>query len=166
MSDRFGSATRLGLDGLSYEWVDKVTGNIVFDIAPYGGGNLQFLKATITSAQVLALSGTPVTLIAAPGTGLFVQIVDALIYLNYNSAAYAAGSTLQILSGSVAVATTTATLINGSASAVIQPAFPLIGSTGKPGGSNSAITLGVAGANFTTGNSTLDVLLWYSIVTL
>ena len=166
MSDSFGTYPRLAADGVSYEWVDKLTGNIVFDIAPYGGGNLQFLKTTITSAQILALSSAPVTLIAAPGAGYFIDIQGVLIYLNYTSPAYAAGSTLQILSGSVAVATTTATLINGSASAVIQPAFPLIGSTGKPGGSNSAITLGVAGANFTTGNSTLDVLLWYSIVTL
>lgn len=37
-------------------------------------------RVTITSAQVLALAGTPKELIPAPGPGKLIQVVDALLY--------------------------------------------------------------------------------------
>jgi len=47
-------------------------------------------KTTITTAQVLALETTPITIVAAPGAGLFNEFVSATLFLDYNSAAYAA----------------------------------------------------------------------------
>jgi len=43
----------------------------------------------LTAAQLLALNATPVTLVAAPGAGKVLVFERALLYLAYNSAAYA-----------------------------------------------------------------------------
>ena len=165
MSDIFTVATQPSPTDNSMQWISKATpnkGQPVFGIAPFG--NVQYSVLTLTAAQIKALSGTPITLLAAPGTGLSIQILDAVFKLNFGTTQFAAGSTVQILQNSIAVATTTATLINGGSSVLIQPAFPGIGTSASLGASNSAVTVGVAGANFTTGDSTVDVHLWYSVI--
>jgi len=43
----------------------------------------------VTSAQVLALFATPITLVAAPGAGRFLALEAVMIHLPFNSAAYA-----------------------------------------------------------------------------
>lgn len=49
----------------------------------------QLRLVTLTTAQILALNATPITLLAAPGAGL-VNIVDrAIAQLDFNTAAYA-----------------------------------------------------------------------------
>lgn len=167
MSDIFAVAARAGGPlGNSMEWYDKATGAVVFQINPLGGGGQLVSKTTITAAQMLALSGTPVTLLAAPGAGLLIQIFSVIAYVNFNTTAYAAGSVLQVLENSIAVATTTAALINTTTAIAIQMALPLLGTTASLGAANSAVTLGVAGSNFTTGNSPVDIILSYTIVTL
>ena len=45
---------------------------------------------TVTSAQLLALNATPKTLVAAPGAGKAILPVTLELFLDYNSAAYAA----------------------------------------------------------------------------
>lgn len=42
----------------------------------------------ITSAQVLALNATPITVVAAPGTNKYTEFLGAIVFLDYNSAAY------------------------------------------------------------------------------
>lgn len=167
MSDVFAVATRPGGPlGNSMEWYDKVTGVPVFDIGPLGSGStLQYQKVTITAAQMLALSGTPITLLPAPGVGLFTYIDNAVFALNFNTTAFAAGSALQIIENAIVVASTTAALVNGASSVIIQAAFPSFNTTASLGAANAPVTLGVAGANFTTGNSTIDVHLWYIVIT-
>lgn len=44
---------------------------------------------TITSAQLLALNATPITLVAAPAAGTANVLLDVQFFLDYNSAAYA-----------------------------------------------------------------------------
>lgn len=47
-------------------------------------------KTTISTAQVLALQTTPITIVSAPGAGKFIEFVSASLLLDYNSAAYGA----------------------------------------------------------------------------
>jgi len=44
---------------------------------------------TITTAQILALFATPITVIAAPGAGKFITIDSVTAWYEYNAAAYA-----------------------------------------------------------------------------
>lgn len=47
---------------------------------------------TITSAQVLALRATPITLVPAPDHRIILEFVRASVQLDYNSIAYAEGA--------------------------------------------------------------------------
>jgi hypothetical protein len=63
---------------------------LVGDIIPDVPENVQkSVDVTITSAQMLALFATPITLVAAPGAGKANIFEGAVAFLDYNSAAYA-----------------------------------------------------------------------------
>lgn len=47
--------------------------------------DVQHAKVTITSAQVKALRATPISLVAAPGSGKVLQFLGAVLHLNYGS---------------------------------------------------------------------------------
>ena len=53
-----------------------------------GGGTLQHVQRTLTSAEILDLHNTPIELIPAPGAGKMIQIMKNSFRLNYNSIAY------------------------------------------------------------------------------
>ena len=161
MSDSFAVHGRVGSDG-SPEFYDTATGAAVFNIR--AKGNVQYAKVTMTAAQILALNATPVTILAAPGAGLSLYVHAMALYLNFGTAAFQSGTTVTFKQGTATLATTTAALINGGASALIQPAFPAEGTTASLGANNSAITANTTVA-FTTGDSTVDVHIWYSLLT-
>lgn len=54
------------------------------------------IKKALTTAEVLALNGTPIELIAAPIAGLANIVIDAQYFLDFNSIAYASNINLQI----------------------------------------------------------------------
>lgn len=62
--------------------------NIYMVFAPRGEGGLQRSAGTITSAQVLALNGTPQTIVAAPGAGFVLELISVHLWLDYNSTQY------------------------------------------------------------------------------
>lgn len=49
-------------------------------------------EVSITSAQVLALATTPITLVAAPGAGKVLQFLGATLILDYGTATYTESS--------------------------------------------------------------------------
>jgi len=48
-----------------------------------GPGGLQTLSVVLTNSQIKALRATPLTLVAAPGAGLFVNPIDCVLELIY-----------------------------------------------------------------------------------
>lgn len=50
---------------------------------------IQYHEAELTSAQVLTLNATPVTVLPAPPPGHVIEFISALCILDYNSATYA-----------------------------------------------------------------------------
>ena len=76
-------AIRYGFGGNSH------FGQHVSDIID-GVGDMRVADVLITSAQMLALAATPITIVAAPGAGKYLEFMGAVCFLDYNSAAYAA----------------------------------------------------------------------------
>lgn len=54
-----------------------------------GPGVPQYVEVLVTSAELLALRATPKELVPAPGAGRVLEYLGALLFLDYNSAAYA-----------------------------------------------------------------------------
>ena len=51
-------------------------------------GLVQNKKLTLTAAEILDLHNTAIELVAAPGSGKFIHVVDLYAYLDFNSTAY------------------------------------------------------------------------------
>lgn len=75
----------------------RTTGGIL-EVAT-GGGELKRAQITLTTAQVLALNSTPITIVTGIA-GKEIQIVSASAHLKYNSATYATNVNLVLKSSS------------------------------------------------------------------
>ena len=138
------------------------------------GGSFQsdeerYVDVTVTSAQLLALNATPQTIVAAPGAGKALIFIGALVFLDYNSAAYAGiaeGEDLSVkyTDGSgLEVGKLEATgFLDGTADAVrFGPASPVAGFTPV---ANAALVLHMLTGEVTTGNSPLKLRVFYRTI--
>lgn len=125
---------------------------------------------TITSAQLLALHGTPQPLVAAPGAGKALILVDAQFDMPYNSIGYTVGgsSDLEIRytngSGQLAATIETTGFLDQT-SEQFRFAYPASAAAIAPV-ANAALVLDIASAEVTAGNSTLKVRVRYRTITL
>jgi hypothetical protein len=133
-------------------------------------GIVNNVSVTVTSAQLLAMSATPVLIIPAQGahTWIVAQTPIAFEY-DYGTAAYAAGGAIgleygntALLAGTAASSTLAAATFNGF---VANNGFTL--NSAATGTMASMVNLGIylsnATAAFTTGNGTLTVDINYSV---
>lgn len=131
--------------------------------------SVQSVDVVISSAELLALHTTPKTLVAAPGANKALALISAVLFLDYNSAAYAgidAADDINICytDGAGAIAGTVETTgfldITADAYSFVNP----------PAGSvilpvNAPLVASLAGA-ITTGDSPLAVRVFYRVVDL
>ena len=122
-------------------------------------------RITLTSAQILALNGTPVTLIPA-----FLQsviIVEGITArLNFNTTAYTGANNLEFRYTGAAGAKVTADIVNtfinsastaySSVAGIEAEITPVL---------NAPIVAVVPTANPATGNSTMDLFIRYRVIT-
>lgn len=155
-------SSRVGADG-SMEFFDSATGATITNIGLTSGSNT-YVKKRLTPAQILALNTTPQTIVAAPGAGKMIYVKEALLHIVFATTAYAAGSAFQLQQNSITVASTTAALVNSGSDLWVQMAFPAYGTTASLGASNAALIANIAGGAFTTGDSPIDVHVWYSLL--
>ena len=127
-------------------------------------------KTQITTAQVLALNATPIEVVAAPGAGLINIPTQIHLFLDYNSAAYAgvAGGedlTLNYTGGAQMIAIEATGFIDASADdhAYGNVAAGVVGESKTPV-VNAAMTLGFLVGEVTTGNSPLDVEVFFNTI--
>ena len=129
-----------------------------------GEGFILNTKVSLTAAQIKTANSVPVSLIAAPGVGKFIEVISASWRFNYGSATF---DNLDIMY----------LKINGST----QDQFrkdSMIGYSSDKFGSfdkkieatdslkdNASLTW-VADADSTTGDSTMDIYINYRIITL
>jgi hypothetical protein len=125
----------------------------------------------LTSAQLLALHGTPITLVAAPGAGFAVYPVAISLGYDYNTTAYTingdslildwnnAGTVFKITFAETGFLDQTASQIASLAITAAHGALTLL--------NNQPYTIGASGgSNMTLGNGTLTVYLYYVLLTL
>jgi hypothetical protein len=139
-------------------------------------GSVLIATASLSSAQLLALSTTPILLVAAPGAGKYISPIGFTLEYTYGGTAYSTplntnnafinyvGQTINSTNAPIAIpgwgvfvkSTASSLLINpvGNAAATITLASAL--NQGMQFGAPNALTLG---------NGTLKVIMSYTIIT-
>ena len=144
-----------------------------FGFIAAGGANptVQHLQTSLSAAQIIAMSATPVQLVAAPGAGKTVVITRAALRITRTSTAFASGGVGIIQYNNTAT---------GAGTNAVDSTFTAATFTGASGASeslrNGAVlsdqgtalqNLGIFISNqtgaFTTGTGTLTVDVWYFI---
>jgi hypothetical protein len=126
------------------------------------------ISVPITSAQILAMSATPVQLLAAPGTGKNIVIKDVMFTMVTTSTQYAGGGAVVVQLGSTALGAGVNTLQNTLAASVVTAGAGtsyniLDAANAYVGAANTGLFLSNQTAAFTTGTGTMIVDVWYSI---
>ena len=135
------------------------------DLAPE---TIQYAEVEITSAELLALAATPITVVAAPGAGKVLEFVSATVILDKGATAYddaAADGDLAIrfTDGSGVIVSTTLdadTFIDG-ATDQIRTLKPL--TTDITPVADAVLVLDNTGAEFTGGDGVLRVKVAYRV---
>lgn len=128
--------------------------------------DLKFIKRfTLTSAQILTLNTTPITLITAFLNSVII-IEGITARLNFNTTAYTGANNLEFRytngSGAKVTADMANTFLNSSSTAYDQVAGVATELTPVL---NTPIVVVVPTANPATGNSTLDLFIKYRVIT-
>ena len=132
-----------------------------------GVGVIKSVDKLVTTGEVLALNGTPITVLPAVGSGVYAEFLGAYVLLDYNSAAYVddAGEDLvfQNLSGGDEVSQSAdGTLFDGTADALVW--------VGPKGGEavttttlvdNGGFEVTIQSGEWITGDSPLKIRLYY-----
>lgn len=113
---------------------------------------------TVTSAQLLALNGTAVTLIAAQGANKYIKVLLVTSFLDFNTVQYAATQPLVIGSGGFDYASIPNTQYNTNADKVYSPAI-----ASNTLAANAALSL-TTDASPTNGNSPIKIKIRYQVL--
>lgn len=134
------------------------------------GTLLQSVSVSLSSANILALLGTPITLVAAPGVGFVIVPILIVVEFFGGGVAYtdAGGAvSFNIGTASGALATNNIFLVTVSPNKRIQ-SFPWPGATDTAGNpptdDNGALTISKITNNFAAGTGTAKILVQYLIL--
>lgn len=126
---------------------------------------LQTITVPLTSANLLAMNGAPVTVIPAPGAGKVIIIENVLFTMTRTATAYANGGTivLNYATGPVAaINTIAASVLTTAGAAVTQTVRDGIDAAAV---ANDAIVITNGSAPFITGTGTASLNIKYRVVT-
>jgi hypothetical protein len=123
-------------------------------------------KLTIASADVLTLNTTPIEIVAAPGVGYAIEVISASVKIDFNSAAYATNTILQLTAdgatpsqvkwASGVLATSSDLFVKSIESSTTSPQII----------ENADLNVTVNSGNPTAGDSDITVYVTYRIITL
>ena len=125
---------------------------------------------TVTSANILAMNASPVTVLAAPPTGYAIVVNNILVEIITTATQYANGGVVTFVyhGGAVVVhaGSITAATINAAAATVLNQLGPIDTATGAIVPTATGVDITNATAPFITGTGTLKVFFDYSIIKL
>jgi len=133
----------------------------------------QVADVTVSTAELLALNATPKQLVAAPGANKAIIFKGAVLFLDYNSAAYdgiASGEDLSIKytdgSGAEVAQIETTGFLDQTADQVrfARAQSAASGNSAITPVANAALVLHLLTAEIATGNSPLKVRVYYRVV--
>lgn len=137
--------------------------------ADFPGTLLQQVSVALSSANLLALLGTPITLVAAPGVGFAIVPISILIKFFGGAAAYTdAGGAVQFVIGTMiaALASNAEFLVTVTPNKRLQ-VFPWPGATDTAGNpptdDNAPLQISKLTNNFAAGNGTAAIIVTYLI---
>jgi hypothetical protein len=155
------SKLAIGTDG-SYLMVDSTQSSGII-----WGSVSNLITVSLTSANILAMTATPVQVIAAPGAGKVIIVENVLSSFTYIADAYEDGTNVVLeeeTSGTNVTGTICSlTIMRGTANA-IGVGYPVTDTYTAV--ANKAIMVTTSGAAFATGTGTLKLYIKYRVVTL
>jgi hypothetical protein len=120
---------------------------------------------TVDSADVLTANGTPITLVAAPGTdNVIVPIFPIAVHLDYQSAAYATNLGIRVEINGVALSATDSSILAATADSLAYLNGATLGATALSTLKNQALVLKVQSGNPTAGDSPIAIKFSYRIM--
>lgn len=129
---------------------------------------IDFVSVAVTSANILAMFGTPVNLIAAPPAGYAIVVNNLLVTMTRTATAYANGGVVTFVytGGGVAVhsGSIPAATITGGAGAALTQLGPATGASGAVVPTATGVDITNATAAFITGTGTAVARFSYSVV--
>ena len=114
---------------------------------------------TLSSAQILTLFATPVTLVAAQGANQAIVPTSITLKFKYNSIAYATNTNLEFKIGGTVIGGYSSFLAGTSSKYALITGFANSVST-----FNTDLQINVATGNPTTGNSTVTIVVQYFVL--
>jgi len=156
-----GAIVKNAADGIDY--VNSGTTDSPNFTAIGGGSGILTTKVSLSSAQILNLGSVPVTLVASPGVGKFIQILSVTGRMNFGTVAYDTSTHLQVFTGALAGISFTDQNLLGSRF-TINYAFN--GPANVNTDEDVPVQIQVELANPATGDGTLDIYVTYKIITL
>lgn len=126
-------------------------------------GVIAVAQVTLSSAEILALNGTPIKVIDAPGVGSSIVVLSALFDYTYVSSAYATNVTLQVYTDTATAPQAAAVILDSTTSRQVRLSL----STGSIGASdtmvieNKALYVTVPTGNPTAGDGTGVLTVWF-----
>jgi hypothetical protein len=130
---------------------------------------IQHVQVPLTAVNIKALKTTPIQVLAAPASGKYVLVHNCSISMTYGSVQFASGGVVSLVDHGTHNAVHTATGIAAATfNAAASFAYQLGGNSTNGGLTRplaTAVDVEAATGDFTTGDSTAKVDLWYSIVT-
>jgi hypothetical protein len=128
------------------------------------GSDIRSASLVIASADVLQLNSTPQTIVAAQGAGKAIEVISASVKVDFNSAAYATNTTLQLIC-SGANENQASTALDASVSSTTRfRIIPPSSATDTQVIANAALQVSVETGDPTTGDSDIEVFVLYRII--
>jgi len=150
------------VNGVDY----NVTRNFsVSDVATFATENYVEVTKTISNAQLTALQGTNVELIAPPGANLVIKVLEVSAYLDFNTAAFTFAQPLLIQykddgSGSAGTIATLPVAFAQLATDAVYMATPASGRAGI----NHQVMLSTSGAVGAGGATSMQIKIRYQVL--
>lgn len=121
-------------------------------------------KVHLTAAQILASFTTPLTLVAAPGAGIFIRPTSIVFVNNFLTTAFSSPNSMSVNVGSLTPFTSA--LFQSANNAIEFRAMATTSSVGSLDCINVPLLLKTTTANPTLGDGSMDIYITYSVITL